>query len=111
MEAIYNSSRYINKIYVHADPSQHDLVAIVLPSPALSESNASTVVLEDLKLIAKKEGLRPIEEVKSVRVLPPSEDWTPENELVTPTQKINRSKIKQKYEREIEEMYNELGAK
>lgn len=60
-------------------------------------------VLKSLQEIATKANRKPFELVKSVRVL--TDEWTPENGMVTASAKIRRSKVEAKYQAIIEELF------
>jgi long-subunit acyl-CoA synthetase (AMP-forming) len=63
------------------------------------------VVAEIAKAVdAANEHLSRAEQVKRFKVLP--EEWTVESEVLTPTLKLKRRVINQKYAREIEELYS-----
>ncbi|MEF8976051.1 MAG: long-chain fatty acid--CoA ligase [Halapricum sp.] len=51
------------------------------------------------------ENLEPVEQVKQFRLTP--EEWTPENELLTPSMKKKRRTILQRFENQIEDIYAE----
>ena len=73
------------------------------PSPAaLAEHPA---VLEEVQrgVDAANEQLGRVEQIKRFKVLPT--EWQPGSEELTPTMKLKRKPIHEKYEREIEELY------
>jgi len=63
-------------------------------------------VANELQTLAEKEGLKSSEQIKNVRIA--QEDWTIENQMMTATEKPNRTKLEEKYKKDIEEMYSEL---
>lgn len=67
------------------------------------ESSFKEAVLESMKREAEETGLKGFERVKEV-VLEP-EMFTVENGLLTPTFKLKRHQLKQKYADEIDRMY------
>jgi len=50
--------------------------------------------------------LKSIETVRNVYIC--SEEWTPQNNMLTAAMKLNRNEIIKKYRKNIDEMYEEL---
>lgn len=121
LESKFKQLKFIENMMVYGDSKQEYLVAIVVPVKSDLESwaksngvsgsydeickskEAKKMVLDKLKEISKKEGMKSIETVGNVFLC--SEEWTPENDMVTAAQKIKRQPIAKKYEKEIEAMY------
>ncbi|EPB71693.1 hypothetical protein ANCCEY_09212, partial [Ancylostoma ceylanicum] len=74
----------------------------------LSESEVRRFVLQELNRTGKEKGLQSIELIKNIQLT--SEELTPENGLVTPTLKLRRHLLKQKFSHDIERMYAEETA-
>lgn len=51
------------------------------------------------------ENLEPVEQVKQFRLTP--EEWTPDNELLTPSMKKKRRTILQRFNDQVEDIYEE----
>lgn len=71
----------------------------------LREPAFEAAMIKTLQEIAKKANRKPFELVKTVRVL--SDEWTPENGLVTASLKLRRSIVEDKYKDVIEELFVE----
>jgi len=121
LESIYRSVTVVQNICVYADQTKTKPVAIIVAvEPVLKKIAAEhniegeysdivhdpklrKAVLKDMHTVAKKAGLAGIELIEGVVLS--AEEWTPENNLVTSAQKLNRRGILQKYKSEIEEVY------
>lgn len=97
----------INQIYVHGDSDQSSLVAIVVTKKGGDANNKG--VRETLKKEVvdggKKAGLQGFEIPRNVWISP--EEFTQENDLMTPTMKLKRNALKEKFKKEISQMYKE----
>ena len=127
LESVYKACNYVANICVHATPDAKQPIAIVVPHEInlryAIPNHASTVgvdnkksmdelcanervremVLKECNAIGKKNGFKTMELLQGVILT--SEEWTPENGLVTAAQKIQRSKIAKKFAKEIDELY------
>jgi long-chain acyl-CoA synthetase len=122
LESIYKSCDLVANICVHAVPDAKQPMALIFPHESnlrhfLSNANLPGVdstadlatlchnkavaeaVLKQCNMVGKKAGFKPLETLEAVVLTP--EEWTPENELVTAAQKIQRKKIAQRYDKEI----------
>jgi len=125
LEVIYSKSRFVGQMFVYGDSFTPFLVAIVHPETAFvkhwaTEQKITTLemkdlcenktlkeaVMEDFKKINKENKLQGFERIEAV-ILTPTE-WTPENELVTPTFKLKRPQLKNFYEDGIVDLYASL---
>ncbi|ETS78092.1 hypothetical protein PFICI_10154 [Pestalotiopsis fici W106-1] len=116
VEAIYRGSQFVQNLMVHGDSSHPRAIAIVSPNEKhlteLAESlgvdeksmyhdkQVKDAVLKDLIDAAKRGGLSGLEMISNVIIV--DDEWTPVNNLVTATHKVNRRKLQQHYEKEIE---------
>ncbi|KAG8756220.1 long-chain fatty acid-CoA ligase [Ceratobasidium sp. 423] len=126
LESIYKSCDLVANICVHAVPDAKQPMALIYPHESnlrhfLQSANLPDVdpsaglatlchtkavaeaVLKQCNIVGKKAGFKPLEILEAVVLTP--EEWTPENELVTAAQKIQRKKIAQRYDKEIKEVY------
>jgi len=62
--------------------------------------------LTELKNTGRKMKLKSIETVRNVHLC--SEEWNPQNNMLTAAQKLNRNEIIKKYKTVIDQMYDEL---
>ena len=127
IENILIQSPLIGQVFVYGDSLQNSLVAIVVPDEepvrawakgndnrlsdmpfdALCKSDTlKATILAEIKKLSKEGNLNSLEVVKAIHLEP--ELFSVENGLLTPTFKMKRQQLKQKYEREIEQMYASL---
>lgn len=121
---MYKSSPLVANICVHGDTNAKQPIAIIIPheqnlrhalksSPSPSDVPSaedeihhicaskvvSKMVLDSCNSAGKKAGFKGMEMLQGVVLT--ADEWTPENELVTPAQKIQRRKIAGRFEGEI----------
>lgn len=128
IENILIRSPLIGQCFVYGDSLQSALVAIVVPDEEsvrawaksqgddqLSQATFAEIcksavltstVLSDIKTISKSGNLNSLEIVKAIHLEP--ELFSVENGLLTPTFKMKRKQIKDKFERKIESLYATL---
>ncbi|KAG9090166.1 long-chain fatty acid-CoA ligase [Ceratobasidium sp. 370] len=122
LESTYKSCALVGNICVHAVPDAKQPMALIYPHESnlrhyLASANLPGVnssadlatlchtkavadaVLKECNAVGKKAGFKPLEILEAVVLTP--DEWTPESELVTAAQKIQRKKIAQRYDKEI----------
>jgi long-subunit acyl-CoA synthetase (AMP-forming) len=72
-------------------------------SPAALSHNADVLALVALAVQEANAHLSRVEQIKRFKVL--GEDWLPDSEVLTPTSKLKRRGVNEKYAAEIEELY------
>jgi long-chain acyl-CoA synthetase len=86
--------------------------APVDPTKGLAElctdPRVAALVLKECNAVGKKSGFKAMETLSAVVLTP--EEWTPESGLVTAAQKIQRSAIAKKFDREIKVSFAFLGS-
>jgi long-chain acyl-CoA synthetase len=122
IESKLSQSSYVrpNGLMVHADSDKDYLIALVLPqesqmkgksgkgdSKIIEDEDFTNEVLESLQKESKKANLSAAETVKKVLVI--DDEWTAENGMLSSAEKLKRGAIKEKYEEEIEALYNDEG--
>jgi fatty acid CoA ligase FadD9 len=112
LQSIYIRSPFVEQIYIHGDILADSVAAVVVPNRAYAQAFAlehnlknfdmntpdpkfCDAVLQDLRLIAKKESLR-VHEIPSQLVID-FEPFTPENGLLTSSFKPCRHKLAAHY--------------
>eukprot|EP01102_Stenamoeba_stenopodia_P019503 TRINITY_DN7383_c0_g1_i4.p1 TRINITY_DN7383_c0_g1~~TRINITY_DN7383_c0_g1_i4.p1 ORF type:complete len:1213 (+),score=339.00 TRINITY_DN7383_c0_g1_i4:57-3641(+) len=113
VEKVLSHCRLIRSIYVTGDRLRDYLVAVVVPNfqvlkTELNQSSDSVLkelILSDFYDIAEDK-LQSFEIPRAIYI--EKEDFTEENKLLTPTHKLNRPKLKQKYQAIIASLYEEL---
>ncbi|KAJ7038968.1 acetyl-CoA synthetase-like protein [Mycena alexandri] len=124
LESTYKSCNYVANICVHATQDAKAPIAIIIPHeqnlraalknedgvdaskglPDLCvDPKVAALVLRECNAVGKKSGFKAMETLTAVVLTP--DEWTPESGLVTAAQKIQRSAIAKKFDREIKEAY------
>ncbi|CAG8499297.1 981_t:CDS:2 [Acaulospora colombiana] len=122
LESVYRSVLHVGNICVFADSLQRKPVAVILPTEArimeLAEEKGlkeqSFEELCDNKVIisevfnacqeqAKRAGLKPAEFLSSIVLV--SDEWTPQNGLLTAANKLKRIELQKKYKEKIDYLY------
>ncbi|KAI1713919.1 AMP-binding enzyme domain-containing protein [Ditylenchus destructor] len=125
IENIYLRSKYVAQCFIYGESLKNYLVGIVVPDPetvpdeALLElstegsrsledlcrnKRVKKFILDDMVSIGKSAGLLSFEQAKDVHLSP--DPFTIENDLLTPTLKSKRPKLKARYQTEIDDMYD-----
>ncbi|CAO3598667.1 unnamed protein product [Absidia cylindrospora] len=130
IENVYAKDSLVAQIFVHGDSLQSSLVAILVPdpetlpafvaakSPKLAKQNLSyaelcknpeviQLVLAQLTKVGKKAGLNGFELAKAIYL--ETEQFSMENDLLTPTFKVKRPQAKKYYEAQIDAMYEAIN--
>ncbi|KAF2403305.1 acetyl-CoA synthetase-like protein [Trichodelitschia bisporula] len=127
LESVYRSAPMVLNICVYADQSKTKPIAIIVPAEPVLKQLASSIgvkgdhleelvndeklndaVLKQLQDAGRKGGLAGIEIIEGVVLA--DEEWTPQNNLVTSAQKLNRRGILDKYRKEVEHAYKKAGS-
>ncbi|KAJ1914373.1 long-chain fatty acid-CoA ligase [Tieghemiomyces parasiticus] len=130
LEAVYKTSMLVGNICVYADGEQTRPVALIMPDPKgllhYAESNGllqkldsadhehdienlagrpevHDAVLKSCLDAAKQNSLVSAETLQDVYVVP--DEWTPQNDMLTAAQKLNRNAVVKKYRSQIDRMY------
>jgi len=126
IENIYVRCSYVAQSFVHGESLKTCLVAIVVPDPDVLPGAAAEklgikgksmeelcelaevkqMILDDMISCGKKSGLYSFEQVKDIYVS--HEMFSVENDLLTPTLKSKRPKLKEHFKKQIEDMYKHL---
>jgi long-chain acyl-CoA synthetase len=116
----------VANICVYADAEAKQPIGIIIPHEAnlrhaleakSNSADASTqlsdlctkkvvrdLILKECNAIGKKNGFKPMEILEAVILT--ADEWTPESGLVTAAQKVQRSKVAKKFEKEIKASFN-----
>ncbi|KAF8855275.1 acetyl-CoA synthetase-like protein [Acephala macrosclerotiorum] len=122
LESVYRAATVVANICVYADQQRTKPVAIIVPAePALKKlaerigvqgngiedlvhnEKIQDAVLKELQQAGRSGGLSGIEIVEGVVLS--DEEWTPQNNLVTSAQKLQRKKILETYKKEVDAAY------
>ncbi|EPZ34892.1 AMP-dependent synthetase/ligase domain-containing protein [Rozella allomycis CSF55] len=126
IENVYLNCEYLAQIFVHGDPLQAELVAIVVPEPTklsqlanklgLQNQNLENLcrsdvikekLLAEMNQVAKYQKLQGFEIVRAIYI--EHSPFTVENDLLTSTMKLKRAKAKQFYKLQLDQLYDELN--
>jgi long-chain acyl-CoA synthetase len=124
---VYEDCEYIEQIFVYGDSGKTCLVAIVIPRKSsvakflgksvdemsLAEYGAACkserlveAVLQQMNAAAEAKRLFGFQRVKKIFL--DSFEWTMENNYLTPTLKVRRKALADRYQAEIDEMYRQF---
>ncbi|KAI8642080.1 hypothetical protein BD408DRAFT_417045 [Parasitella parasitica] len=126
VESIYQKNELIAQAYVYGDSLQNQIVGIFVPDrvtfmhwaskkpefasmsfEALCESpEVNAQMLENVAAFGKANDLKGFEQVKALYLS--TDEFTIENELLTPTFKLKRELVQNLYQKQISDMYNAL---
>ena len=126
LEAVYNKSKYINQILIYGNSFKNNIIGIItLDKKAAAEllqlgrdANVSemiksellrTEIEKDLERLATEAQFNSLEKVKYFILSP--EDFTIENEMMTPNLKMLRKQIEKHFKKEIDELYESIPIK
>ncbi|KZF25410.1 acetyl-CoA synthetase-like protein [Xylona heveae TC161] len=126
LESLYRANSVVANICVYAAQDKSKPIAIIVPNEAALKSIASDhgiqghgledlshneklqgIVLKELQAAGRKGGLSGIEIIDGVVLV--DEEWTPQNNLVTSAQKLNRRGILDRYKKLIDQAYAKAG--
>jgi len=115
VENILCRASLVNQIFVHGDSTKDFVVGIIVPDQEsrkswlmFNEDNDSAfeqAVFKEILEQGTAHGLKGFEMVKRIHIDTTVGEWSPQNGLTTPTQKIKRVELRTKYKSEIENMY------
>ena len=123
LEELYSATPFVKQMFIHGDSLRSYLVAFIVPEkdyvmnwaksvPSLKNKSFSEIckseilhdqITNELSRIYKEQKLKGFERI--VKFFIDSEGWSVTDNLVTPTFKLKRHNIKDKYENQINEMY------
>ena len=113
IENVHVGSPFVEQSFVYGDSLQSHLVAIIVIDKEFIKSKNSELltklaelketVMTDIAKVGKAAGLNGFEMVRNVHI--EEVPFSAENGLVTPTFKLKRHQLKQRYQKEIDAMY------
>ncbi|GIL73086.1 hypothetical protein Vretimale_4702 [Volvox reticuliferus] len=126
VENVYKTCPMVEQVWVYGDSTQSCLVGVVVPAekPLMSwaadngvagdyaavcgSPAAIAAVLAAMTATGKAEKLNSLEQVKAVKLVP--EQFTVENDLMTPSYKLKRAPLLKRYRTAVDDMYKQLTA-
>lgn len=125
LENVYVQSPYVAQIFVYGDSLQHFLISIIVADPVhvkrwatenhldttelkvyMTDPKFKKVVMDDLNRLATENKFSGLERIKNTMLT--LDQFTIDNDLLTPTMKIKRNVAKKVYEKEIHQLYDEM---
>lgn len=121
IEEVYGRNKLVKQMFLYGDSKKSQLVALVVPDEKRLKQLAETdgkfeqlcdddqvrqAVVKELSSHASKAGLKSFEQVKNVALV--TEEFSEKNDLLTPTQKVKRKAVRQKYQDVLDNLYAEL---
>lgn len=125
IEGVFGQSAFVAQVFLHGESYKSCLVAFIVPhqpeienwanhngmdgvsfEELLEDARVKKAVLEDVNKLGKAAGLKSFELIKDLKLC--ADPWTVEEGLLTPTFKTKRPQMKQKFEKDIQLMYEKL---
>ncbi|KAK5453371.1 long-chain fatty acid-CoA ligase [Exophiala xenobiotica] len=122
LESAYRTASVVGNICVFAAQDKAKPIAIIVPVEAALQKVAAAngikgesleemvhdkklngIVLQEMQKAGRQAGLAGIEIIDGLVMA--DEEWTPQNGLISPAQKVQRKKIEAKYQKEIKTAY------
>lgn len=122
----YEMAPIVSQIFIYGDSTRTCLVAIVVPDKngvaafrnqkslsddeyrqACQSPELNKEIISQLEQIAKERNLPGYEKIRAVAI--ETEEWTSANSMVTPTFKLKRKNLAEKYKVTIDQLYQTLG--
>lgn len=115
LEQQYSSSDLVEQLWVYGSSLESSLVAVVVPRkafmeqhPDLGSEEANKAMLQELSGVQKAMKLKGFEAIRGV--LLSEEHFTIENELLTPSMKLKRPQLQERFQADIDALYKKLKA-
>ena len=99
LQVIYGSADYVKQIYIHASLTSRFLVAVVVVDKENVRVSKATL-LNALEQKAAEHNLNGYERIKDIVVT--TEEFTPDNGMMTPSLKLCGHSISKRYQRELD---------
>jgi long-chain acyl-CoA synthetase len=123
LESVYSKSIYVNQIMIYGNSSKNNIIAIVIPdkkkcSEILNVSiedlikdnknkNLIELILKDFEKLAIEASFNGLEKVKYILI--DFEEFTTDNNCLTPTAKIRRKNVEIKFKEKIDKLYDDIA--
>ena len=125
LESVYSKSVYVSQIMIYGNPTKNKIIGIIIPDKkkCADELNMSVedlvkdnknkdlinLILKDLEKLAKEAEFNGLEKLKYIII--DFEEFTNNNNCLTPTMKIIRKNVEKKYKEKIDNLYDMMGKK
>ena len=116
LESVYSRTEIVEQIWVYGSSTESSLVAVVIPKPSwksqqgdITTDEAKSEMLKQLRSTGSEAKLKGFEMIKAVYL--DDQEFTIENDLLTPTFKPKRAQLQKKYQDQLNSMYQSLSTK
>ena len=125
LESVYSNSIYVHQIMIYGNPTKNNIIAIVIPdkkkcSEALNISiddlvkdtqneKLNELIVKDFEKLANEAEFNGLEKAKYILI--DFEEFTNQNNCLTPTMKIIRKNVEIKYKERIDDLYEQISKK
>mmetsp|Transcript_7844 Transcript_7844/g.29350 ORF Transcript_7844/g.29350 Transcript_7844/m.29350 type:complete len:647 (-) Transcript_7844:25-1965(-) len=104
LESLFQESELVERIWVYGDGAHRNLVAVIQPNGTKDKDK----VLQSLDNIASKKNLHGYERIKAVHFV--DKDFAEiDTSLETASHKLRRKQMQEYFQKQIDEMYNQIG--
>lgn len=120
LENVYSKSKYINQMFIYGNSTKNNIIAIITPNkkscceflnipkgdpidPIFTSHELKEEIIVDLENLAKQVNFNSLEKVKFF--IYSDEEFSVDNDCMTPTLKLVRKKIEEKYKAKIDALY------
>ena len=125
LETVYSKSVYVSQIMIYGNSTKNKIIGIIIPDKAkcAEELNMSVedlvkdnknkdlinLIVKDFEKLAKEAEFNGLEKLKYIII--DFEEFTNNNNCLTPTMKIIRKNVEKKYKEKIDNLYDMMGKK
>jgi len=125
LETVYSKSVYVSQIMIYGNPTKNKIIGIIIPDKAkcAEELNMSVedlvkdnknkdlinLIVKDFEKLAKEAEFNGLEKLKYIII--DFEEFTNNNNCLTPTMKIIRKNVEKKYKERIDDLYDMMSKK
>ena len=125
LESVYSKSVYVQQIMIYGNPTKNNIIAIIIPdkkkcAEALNISidelvkdneneKLKELIVKDFEKLANEAEFNGLEKAKYILI--DFEEFTNNNNCLTPTMKIIRKNVENKYKERIDDLYDKIMKK
>ena len=125
LESVYTKSIYVSQIMIYGNPTKNHIIGIIIPDKKkcaealniteeeLVKDNKNEALINlfvtDFEKLANEAEFNGLEKLKYILI--DFEEFTNNNNCLTPTMKIIRKNVEKKYKERIDDLYESIGKK
>ena len=122
LESVYSKSVYVQQIMIYGNPNKNNIIAIIVPETKKcaedlniskddlikDEKNPKLIelIVKDFEKLANEASFNGLEKAKYLLIS--FEEFTVQNNCLTPTMKIIRKNVENKFKEKIDKLYDEI---